>query len=66
MAEAFKNMYNKQFFDRFTKDLKFVINDFDAHEFVSQTMDNEWDNREYKQRIMHLNTEFTTKKQMEH
>ncbi|GCB35855.1 DNA alkylation repair protein [Bacteroides faecalis] len=56
MAEAFKNMYNKQFFDRFTKDLKFVINDFDAHEFVSQTMDNEWDNREYKQRIMHITT----------
>lgn len=30
MAEAFKNMFNEQFFDRFTKDLKLVINSFDA------------------------------------
>ena len=25
MAEPFKNMYNKQFFDLFTKDLKLVM-----------------------------------------
>ena len=56
MAEPFKNMYNEQFFDRFTKDLKLIINNFDAHEFVSQIMDNEWENREYKQRIMHITT----------
>lgn len=56
MAELFKNMYNEQFFDRFTKDLKLVINDFDAREFVSQIMDNEWENKEYKQRIMHITT----------
>ena len=35
MAEPFKNMYNKQFFDLFTKDLRLVIDDFDAHGFVS-------------------------------
>lgn len=56
MAESFKNMYNGQFFDRFTKDLQLVINDFDARGFVSQIMDNEWENREYKQRIMHITT----------
>lgn len=56
MAEAFKNMFNEPFFDRFTKDLKCVIDDFDAHEFVSQTMDDEWENREYKQRIAHMTT----------
>ena len=56
MAEAFKNMYNEKFFDKFTKDLKLVINDFDACEFVSQIMDNEWENRGYKQRIMHITT----------
>lgn len=56
MAEAFKNMFNEQFFDNFTKDLKLVINDFDAHDFVSQVMDSEWENREYKQRIAHITT----------
>lgn len=56
MAESFKNMYNEQFFNKFTKDLKLVINDLDAREFVSQIMDEEWENREYKQRIMHITT----------
>ena len=28
MAEPFKNMFNEQFFDLFTKDLKLVIDDF--------------------------------------
>lgn len=56
MAEPFKNMYNEQFFDRFTKDLKLVINDFDTYGFVSQVMDNEWENRELKQRCRHIAT----------
>lgn len=56
MAEAFKNMFNVPFFDRFTKDLKRVIDDFDAHEFVSRIMDDGWENREYKQRIAHMAT----------
>lgn len=56
MAEPFKNMFNEQFFDMFTKDLKLVISDFDAHEFVSQVMDSEWENREFKQRIAHITT----------
>ncbi len=56
MAEAFKNMFNEQFFDRFTKDLKRVIDDFDAREFVLQIMNDEWENKEYKQRIAHITT----------
>lgn len=56
MAEPFKNMYNEQFFELFTKDLKLVISDFDAHEFVSQVMDSEWENRELKQRCGHITT----------
>lgn len=56
MAEPFKNMYNKEFFDRFTKDLKVVIPDFDTHKFVSQIMDDEWGNRELKQRTAHITT----------
>jgi 3-methyladenine DNA glycosylase AlkC len=56
MAEPFKNMYNEQFLERFTKDLKRVINDFDAREFVSQIIDDEWENRELKQRVAHITT----------
>lgn len=56
MAEAFKNLYNEQFLERFSKDLKLVINDFDTREFVSQIMDDEWENRELKQRVAHITT----------
>lgn len=56
MAEAFKNMYNEQFFERFTKDLKVVISDFDARAFVSRVMDSEWENREFKQRCSYITT----------
>ena len=56
MAEAFKNMYNERFFERFSKDLKLVINDFDTREFISQIMDDEWENRELKQRVAHVTT----------
>ena len=56
MAEPFKNMYNEQFFDKFTKDLKLVIPGFDTRAFVSRIMDNEWENRELKQRVAHITT----------
>lgn len=49
-------MYNEQFFDRFTKDLKLVISNFDTRRFVSQIMDDAWENREFKQRIAHITT----------
>lgn len=55
MSEAFKDFYNKQFFDRFTTDLKRVIR-FDECEFIALCMDDEWENREYKQRIAHIAT----------
>ncbi len=56
MAELFKKMYNDQFFDRFGKDLTLVIPGFDTRAFVSQIMDNEWENREFKQRTAHITT----------
>lgn len=55
-GEPIKNMYNEQFFNRFTKDLKYVINDFNACEFVSQIMDDKWESRELKQRNEHIAT----------
>ncbi|MCC8146326.1 MAG: DNA alkylation repair protein, partial [Bacteroidales bacterium] len=56
MAEPFKNMYNEQFLNRFSKDLKVVIHDFDACGFISQVMDDEWERRELKQRVAHITT----------
>jgi len=56
MAEPFKNMFNKQFFDGFTKDLKRVVKNFDDRKFVSQVMDDEWENRELMQRCRHIAT----------
>ena len=55
MAEPLKNMFNEPFFGRFTKALKRVI-DLDERKFVSQVMDNEWENRELKQRCTHIAT----------
>lgn len=54
MAEAFKDMFNEQFFDNFTKDLKLIINDFDTDEFVSHIRNDEWQSMGYKQRIAHI------------
>jgi 3-methyladenine DNA glycosylase AlkC len=56
ITESLKNMFNEQFFDKFTKDLKLVISDFDARKFVSEIMDDEWENREFKQRSIHITT----------
>ena len=56
MTEPIKNMFNEQFFDRFTKDLKYIIKNLDKRKFVSQIMDDEWENREFKQRCSHITT----------
>ncbi|MDH8700873.1 3-methyladenine DNA glycosylase AlkC [Dysgonomonadaceae bacterium PH5-43] len=56
MAEAFKLFYNKQFCERFSKDLKCVLNNFDEHKFASMIFTEEWDDKEYKQRIAHIAT----------
>ena len=54
MAELFKNMWNERFFDGFTKALKCIIDDFDEYKFLSQIMDDEWENKELLQRGMHI------------
>ena len=56
MAELFKNIYNKHFFDGCAKALKCVLNDFDESLFLSQIFDSEWENREIKQRMRHSTT----------
>lgn len=54
MAELFKNMWNEQFFGGFTKALKCIIEDFDERLFLSQVIDDEWENKELLQRGMHI------------
>jgi 3-methyladenine DNA glycosylase AlkC len=54
--EPFKNIYNKQFFDGFTKALKSIMMDFDECKFLSQIFDNEWENKGIKQRVLHIVT----------
>lgn len=60
MAELFKNRYDELFFDRFGKDLKQVIPDFDAREFVIRIKDDEWEKRAFKQRCIHIATVLKT------
>ena len=54
MGEPIKNMFNRQYFDRFIKDLKLVLSNFDSRRFVSQIMNDEWENLEFKQRCCHI------------
>jgi len=56
MTEALKNMFDKDFFNRFTNDLKLIIKDFNTRKFVSQIMDDEWEKKEFKQRCSHITT----------
>jgi len=54
MAELFKNIYNEKFFDRLTLSIHAIIPDFDAKSFLDGIYDNEWDDRELKQRMRHI------------
>jgi len=54
MAELFKNIYNQEFFNEFTSRLQPVIPDFNRSSFLNTIFDNEWENRELKQRMRHI------------
>jgi 3-methyladenine DNA glycosylase AlkC len=54
MAELFKNIYNQKFFYSFIKSLIQVKADFDKNSFLECIYDNEWKNRELKQRMRHI------------
>ena len=56
MAEVLKDMFNKEFFGRFTNDLKLIIKDLNARKFISQIVDCEWEKKEFKQRCRHITT----------
>ncbi|MCF6347367.1 MAG: DNA alkylation repair protein [Flavobacteriaceae bacterium] len=54
MAELLKNIYSQQFFDKFTIAIKQILHDFDKTSFLNQIYDNEWEQRELKQRMRHI------------
>lgn len=56
MAEPLKNRYNDIFFNELSKVLNMIASDFDKNQFISEIYDNEWKNRELKQRMRHTST----------
>ena len=56
MAEPLKNLYNRQFFNKFFDAIKLQIVDFDTTAFLNNIFDKSWENRELKQRISHIST----------
>ncbi|MDL2246946.1 DNA alkylation repair protein, partial [Methanobrevibacter sp. OttesenSCG-928-K11] len=56
MGEPFKNIFNEEFFNEYTKALKNVIGDFDEQLFLSQIMDDKWENKGIVDRGRHLST----------
>jgi len=54
--EQFKNMWNERFFGDFMQALKEVMGDFDERQFISQVIDDEWENKELLQRGRHITT----------
>lgn len=56
MAEAFKDLFNKAFFDTFAGDLQLVIAGVDSCEMERRAVTDDWQNKAYKQRVTHLAT----------
>lgn len=54
MAEPLRNMYNVAFFESLCPVLKTHIPNFDCAWFVSRVFDNDWPDRELKQRVSHI------------
>jgi 3-methyladenine DNA glycosylase AlkC len=52
--EPLKNMYNAKFFESFCQIIQQVVPSFDSKKFLIAVQDNEWKNRELKQRIRHI------------
>ncbi len=43
MAEALKNMYNKEFLNQFAQKVRLVYKPFDIEGFIGSTIDDTWD-----------------------
>lgn len=54
MPEPLKNLYNRQYLERFAGVLFKIHSPFNKKNFLQQVFDNEWENRELKQRMRHI------------
>ena len=54
MGELFKNIYNKKFFNSFTDSIVRIQPNFDKKSFLECIYDNDWENRELKERMRHI------------
>ncbi|MCG8582748.1 MAG: DNA alkylation repair protein [Bacteroidales bacterium] len=54
MADLFKNLYSKQFFDVFTEALEKVLEDFNSKTFLDKVYTDQWEELELKQRMYHI------------
>jgi 3-methyladenine DNA glycosylase AlkC len=54
MAELFKNLYSKQFFEVFTEALEIGVEDFNSTQFLAQVYTDDWEEFELKQRMFHV------------
>ena len=53
MAEAFKNLFNRQFFEDFTGIVERFVPEFDKDQFIADIFDEAWEARELKARARH-------------
>lgn len=56
MAELLKNIYNQQFFEGFINAMQNSIPNFSKKRFLNKIYDEEWENKELKQRMRHIST----------
>jgi 3-methyladenine DNA glycosylase AlkC len=54
MAELFKNIYTRDFFENYCRVLGIVVSNFDESAFLSEIFDSEWESLEIKQRMRHI------------
>lgn len=54
MAELFKNIWNEAFFDGLAKALTAIVDDFDTQRFLSEVIDDEWENKAFSERERHI------------
>ena len=54
MPEPLKNLYNLEFVASLSRELKSIYDHFDSEGFKSDVFNNEWENKELKDRLKHI------------
>jgi predicted transcriptional regulator len=54
MPDPLKHLYNKKLLSSLCKEIKCVYKRFNSKSFSNYVFDNEWDNKELKERMKHI------------